>query len=107
MVTSLKIPSNRANVLRWLIAGIILIVILGFSGNSEVAAEDCRITPVLHVLQSPGCSPMTIPSFACVGKCTSYVQVTLSLTLHAFLENIILNSSIVMQLGFGFQNLAD
>ena len=30
--------------------------------------------------QYPGCIPKPIPSFACTGRCTSYVQVTLKLT---------------------------
>lgn len=33
------------------------------------------MTPVIHVLQHPGCVPKPIPSYACIGKCTSYVQV--------------------------------
>ncbi|CAG7820671.1 unnamed protein product [Allacma fusca] len=41
-----------------------------------ISAEDCKLTPVYHNLQSPGCNSITIPSFACVGKCTSYVQVS-------------------------------
>ncbi|XP_021966563.1 bursicon [Folsomia candida] len=51
-------------------------LVLLLSSSGVVLGDDCRITPVLHVLQTPGCSPMTIPSFACVGKCTSYVQVS-------------------------------
>lgn len=58
----------------------LILVSLWFLGLNQhllqVNGEDCRITPVLHVLQSPGCNPLTIPSFACVGKCTSYVQVS-------------------------------
>lgn len=33
------------------------------------------MTPVIHVLKHPGCIPKAIPSFACIGKCSSYVQV--------------------------------
>ncbi|GIX96769.1 hypothetical protein CEXT_262101, partial [Caerostris extrusa] len=29
---------------------------------------------VIHVLQQPGCIPKPIPSFACQGSCSSYVQ---------------------------------
>ena len=39
------------------------------------AADECHLTPVIHVLQFPGCTPKPIPSFACAGRCTSYVQV--------------------------------
>ncbi|KAL0830668.1 hypothetical protein ABMA28_002805 [Loxostege sticticalis] len=38
--------------------------------------QECQMTPVIHVLRHPGCKPKAIPSFACVGKCTSYVQVS-------------------------------
>lgn len=37
--------------------------------------EDCQVTPVIHVLQYPGCVPKPIPSFACTGRCSSYLQV--------------------------------
>lgn len=37
--------------------------------------DDCQVTPVIHVLQYPGCVPKPIPSFACVGRCASYIQV--------------------------------
>ncbi|CAL8100569.1 unnamed protein product [Orchesella dallaii] len=66
----------------WLVQSLrrLILVSLWFVGLNQhllkVNGEDCRITPVLHVLQSPGCNPLTIPSFACVGKCTSYVQVS-------------------------------
>jgi hypothetical protein len=42
---------------------------------SVIRADECQLTPVIHVLQYPGCIPKPIPSFACTGKCTSYVQV--------------------------------
>lgn len=51
-----------------------LLMLLGFT-PSEVEADECHLTPVFHVLQHPGCNPKPIPSFACTGKCTSYVQV--------------------------------
>ncbi|XP_058822569.1 bursicon-like [Topomyia yanbarensis] len=40
------------------------------------SADDCQVTPVIHVLQYPGCVPKPIPSFACVGRCASYIQVS-------------------------------
>ena len=42
---------------------------------TQTAADECKLTPVVHVLQYPGCVPKPIPSYACVGHCTSYVQV--------------------------------
>merc|ERR1711935_643302 len=41
-----------------------------------VQGDECHLTPVIHVLQYPGCIPKPIPSFACTGRCTSYVQVS-------------------------------
>lgn len=37
--------------------------------------DECQVTPVIHVLQYPGCVPKPIPSFACIGRCSSYLQV--------------------------------
>ncbi|KAK4029463.1 hypothetical protein OUZ56_022454 [Daphnia magna] len=69
--TSTTKHSSRNNVLPFLLASITL-VILGLV--SDVRADECHLTPVIHVLQYPGCIPKPIPSFACTGKCTSYVQ---------------------------------
>lgn len=38
-------------------------------------ADECQVTPVIHILQQPGCIPKPIPSYACIGRCASYVQV--------------------------------
>ncbi|KAG6453468.1 hypothetical protein O3G_MSEX008171 [Manduca sexta] len=38
--------------------------------------QECQMTPVIHILKHRGCKPKAIPSFACIGKCTSYVQVS-------------------------------
>merc|ERR1712106_3436 len=51
-----------------------LVVPLFLAAN--VNADECHLTPVIHVLQYPGCVPKPIPSFACTGRCTSYVQVS-------------------------------
>lgn len=49
------------------------------NGNGVVvtarSSDDCQVTPVIHVLQYPGCVPKPIPSFACTGRCSSYLQV--------------------------------
>uniref|UniRef100_A0A182XAW9 DAN domain-containing protein n=1 Tax=Anopheles quadriannulatus TaxID=34691 RepID=A0A182XAW9_ANOQN len=42
----------------------------------DVQKYDCQVTPVIHVLQYPGCVPKPIPSFACIGRCASYIQVS-------------------------------
>ncbi len=36
--------------------------------------DECKLVPVKHVLEHPGCEAKQFASFACVGKCTSYVQ---------------------------------
>jgi hypothetical protein len=52
-----------------------------------VASDECSVTPVIHVLQYPGCVPKPIPSFACTGRCTSYLQVgTLKIYPHIFVK---------------------
>lgn len=38
------------------------------------STDECQVTPVIHVLQYPGCVPKPIPSFACIGRCASYIQ---------------------------------
>ncbi|XP_068226648.1 bursicon isoform X1 [Palaemon carinicauda] len=40
------------------------------------SADECSLTPVIHILSYPGCNSKPIPSFACQGRCTSYVQVS-------------------------------
>merc|ERR1712210_186262 len=41
---------------------------------SQIQADECHLTPVIHKLQYPGCQEKRIPSYACVGRCTSYVN---------------------------------
>ncbi|XP_034938167.1 partner of bursicon-like [Chelonus insularis] len=43
---------------------------------SKCGVDECQVTPVIHVLQYPGCIPKPIPSFACTGRCSSYLQVS-------------------------------
>lgn len=43
--------------------------------HAASTADECQVTPVIHVLQYPGCVPKPIPSFACIGRCASYLQV--------------------------------
>lgn len=46
-----------------------------FQAEAASATDECQVTPVIHVLQYPGCVPKPIPSFACIGRCASYLQV--------------------------------
>ncbi|XP_044597826.1 otogelin-like protein, partial [Cotesia glomerata] len=41
-----------------------------------VGVDECQVTPVIHLLRYPGCLPKPIPSFACTGRCSSYLQVS-------------------------------
>ncbi|XP_058055659.1 bursicon [Anopheles bellator] len=53
--------------------------ILAFSAGPSAEkrpSDECQVTPVIHVLQYPGCVPKPIPSFACIGRCASYIQVS-------------------------------
>ncbi|KAK2576073.1 hypothetical protein KPH14_007410 [Odynerus spinipes] len=54
------------------------LVICTLSENAKaiVGVDECRATPVIHFLQYPGCIPRTIPSYACRGRCSSYLQVS-------------------------------
>jgi len=56
-------------------SNVLLLLFSSFLCNF-VNADECHLTPVFHVLKYPGCIPKPIPSFACTGKCTSYVQVS-------------------------------
>lgn len=40
------------------------------------SGDECAVTAVIHVLQYAGCVPKPIPSFACIGRCASYLQVS-------------------------------
>lgn len=58
-----------------------LISVQQIYGQNEVkeqprTSDECQVTPVIHVLQYPGCVPKPIPSFACIGRCSSYLQVS-------------------------------
>lgn len=50
---------------------------VALSSNSNTASQksNCHIRPIIHLLKYPGCVPKSIPSFACQGRCSSYVQV--------------------------------
>ncbi|XP_011686010.1 PREDICTED: uncharacterized protein LOC105448870 [Wasmannia auropunctata] len=41
-----------------------------------VGVDECQPTKVIHFLQYPGCVPKPIPSYACRGRCSSYLQVS-------------------------------
>ncbi|XP_077552630.1 cuticle-tanning hormone bursicon [Haemaphysalis longicornis] len=59
-------------------AGLLLLVALVAppAGLAIGPEESCQLRPVIHVLKQPGCQPKPIPSFACQGSCSSYVQVS-------------------------------
>ncbi|XP_040572364.1 bursicon [Lepeophtheirus salmonis] len=54
---------------------LLLVLAITFILHS-VSCDECHLTPVIHVLEHPGCISKPIPSFACTGQCTSYVQVS-------------------------------
>lgn len=56
-----------------LLASTLLLVVIASGIGPE---ESCQLRPVIHVLKQPGCQPKPIPSFACQGSCSSYVQVS-------------------------------
>merc|ERR1712223_1190501 len=52
------------------------LVVFFFMTANQSLADECHLTPVIHKLQYPGCQDVTTPSYACVGRCTSYVKVS-------------------------------
>lgn len=59
-------------------------IIIADSFTDLSGSNECQVTPVIHVLQYPGCVPKPIPSFACIGRCASYLQVMLHLSYFTF-----------------------
>ncbi|XP_046742573.1 bursicon isoform X2 [Diprion similis] len=53
-----------------------LIFLLCGNVSTIAGVDECQVTPVIHVLRYPGCFPKPIPSFACTGRCSSYLQVS-------------------------------
>lgn len=58
----------------------IFVVVKTFISSETIASEsvmreECKLRPIIHHLKYPGCVPKSIPSFACQGHCSSYVQV--------------------------------
>ena len=60
--------------LGWAVVGAAVIVMV-VMGVDVARADECSLRPVIHILSYPGCTSQPIPSFACQGQCTSYVQV--------------------------------
>ncbi|KAG8236986.1 hypothetical protein J437_LFUL016897 [Ladona fulva] len=58
------------------VATVVLLLFTGAVPQANALTDQCQVTPVIHVLQYPGCVPKPIPSFACTGRCTSYLQVS-------------------------------
>lgn len=57
---------------------LILVILPYLVQDSQALGDECHLRPVIHVLRHPGCVPKPIPSFACQGTCSSYVQVSAS-----------------------------
>ena len=68
-------PAERV-IMTWCLVLVTALAVVA-SRLAQTTADECKLTPVVHVLQYPGCVPKPIPSYACVGHCTSYVQVSL------------------------------
>ncbi|KAI2810515.1 hypothetical protein BLOT_001677 [Blomia tropicalis] len=47
-------------------------------GTTSPRIAECHLRKVVHILQHPGCLPKPIPSYACYGTCSSFVQVSSS-----------------------------
>lgn len=53
-----------------------MVPVLTGSRHSAItgSVSECRLKRVVHVLRFPGCIRHSVPSFACVGTCPSYVR---------------------------------
>lgn len=60
---------------------------IALMSTESTQADMCNLRPVLHILQQPGCITKSIPTFACQGSCSSYVQVNWSLIKWKFVLN--------------------
>lgn len=87
---------------------ILLLMFLSSCSQIGIQADECQLTPVIHVLQYPGCIPKPIPSFACTGRCTSYVQVK-SFISFALMDwcTIISSAKIRCYVGFWIKTVAN
>lgn len=76
----MKISISEAGYTLWK-ATLFLILFSGtcMKRTKGIPADECQVTPVIHILQQPGCIPKPIASYACMGRCTSYVQVSTGL----------------------------
>lgn len=74
----MKISISEAGYKLWK-ATLFLILLSGMctKKSKAIPADECQVTPVIHILQQPGCIPKPIASYACMGRCTSYVQVSI------------------------------
>ncbi|KAL2725354.1 bursicon [Vespula squamosa] len=57
------------------ITGLVMCILFK-NTKAIVGIDECQATPVIHFLQYPGCIPKPIPSYACRGRCSSYLQVS-------------------------------
>ncbi|XP_072762804.1 bursicon-like isoform X1 [Anoplolepis gracilipes] len=67
---------SRSKLFHYLaINGLVMCLLYG-SAETIVGVDECQATRVIHFLQYPGCVPKPIPSYACRGRCSSYLQVS-------------------------------
>ncbi|KAG5347011.1 BURS protein, partial [Acromyrmex charruanus] len=68
----------RSKLFRYFVINGLLICLLYGATEAIVGVDECQATRVIHFLQYPGCVPKPIPSYACRGRCSSYLQVSAS-----------------------------
>nr|XP_012235330.1 PREDICTED: bursicon isoform X1 [Linepithema humile] len=66
----------RSKFFCYLVINGFLICLLSESVQAIVGVDECQATRVIHFLEYPGCVPKPIPSYACRGRCSSYLQVS-------------------------------
>lgn len=62
----------------YVVGASVLICLLNETAKAIIGVDECQATPVIHFLQYPGCVPKPIPSYACRGRCSSYLFLQVS-----------------------------
>ncbi|XP_029157373.1 bursicon isoform X1 [Nylanderia fulva] len=67
---------SRSKLFHYLVISGLLMCLLYGRAEAIVGVDECQATRVIHFLEYPGCVPKPIPSYACRGRCSSYLQVS-------------------------------
>lgn len=74
-ITLSSVMTNTITVSILYLQSVLLLMLSSATSVEPSSREECKLRPIIHHLKYPGCVPKSIPSFACQGQCSSYVQV--------------------------------